>query len=211
METAVREDNSLPSDIDVATIMYSWTSQAGFPLLTVNRNYDSGSDTQTVSLSQERYFTTHIPNNVTWWIPINYATSLDPSFDDTTPAFWQNQIGMSFTVPALASNDWLLINKQASGYFRIMYDETNYRLLSDAMVRNISLFHKLNRAQLIDDAYNFVRSERLGYATLINLVRFLANDHEYASWYPANTVFNAIDRPFAGHADYPLFTVNQCK
>lgn len=190
--------------------MYSWTSQAGFPVIEVKRSYDDDVYSQTITLLQERYFsdTSNSPNNITWWIPINYATTLDPSFDDTTPDLWYSptrEIG--FTVPGLRPNNWLLLNKQASGYYRILYDDTNYRLLADAMVRNISLFHKLNRAQIIDDAYNFVRIERLSYVQFLNIVRFLEHDHEYASWYPAITAFSALDRYLSGHPDYPLFRV----
>lgn len=208
MAIAVAEDGAVPDDIDVATVMYSWTSQAGYPLVEVNRGYDT--DTSTVRLSQERYFSdqTNSPNNITFWIPINFATTQNPSTDDTTPDVWYPPTrDFSFDVPSLAADDWLILNKQASGYYRILYDDRNYELLADAMVRNISLFHRLNRAQLINDAYNFVRIGRLTYAHLLNTVRFLEFDHEYVSWYPAVTAFSAIDRPFSGHQDYALFTV----
>lgn len=69
----------------------------------------------------------------------------------------------------------------------MLYDERNYQLISDAMLRNISVFHTLNRAQLIDDAYNFVRTERLTYSTFLGVTRFLEFDDEYATWYPAIT------------------------
>lgn len=212
MELAVAEDNAVPDDIDVPTVMFSWTSQAGFPIVEVTRDYESVIGSRTVHLSQERYFTDQSlsPNNITFWIPINYATSCDPSADDTTPDLWYPPTrDINITIPSLTANHWLLLNKQASGYYRIIYDDTNYRLLSDAMVRNISLFHRLNRAQIIDDAYNFVNIGRLTHVQFLNIVRFLENDDEYVSWYPANTAFSAINRFFSGHVDYPLFRVRK--
>ncbi len=210
MELAVGEDNSVPDEIDVPTVMFSWTSQAGFPLIEVTRDYESVSGAQSVSLTQERYFSdqSNSPNNITFWIPINYATSRDPSFNDTSPDLWYPPTrNFNFTIPSLLASDWLLLNKQASGYYRVLYDDTNYELLADAMVRNVSIFHRLNRAQLVDDSYNFARIERLTYGQFLNIVRFLENDNEYASWYPAITAFSAMDRSFSGHEDYPLFTV----
>lgn len=210
MKIAVAEDDSFPFDIDVPAVMFSWTSQAGFPLIEVTRHYESVISSRTVNLSQERYFSdqTNSPNNITFWIPINYATSRDPSSDDTRPDLWYPPTrNTNFTIPSLTASDWLLLNKQATGYYRVLYDDTNYRLLADAMVQNISLFHRLNRAQIINDAYNFVGIDRLNYAQFLNIVRFLENDNEYASWYPAITAFSAMDRPFSGHEDYPLFTV----
>ncbi|KAG4077604.1 hypothetical protein HA402_003031 [Bradysia odoriphaga] len=207
MEIAVDEDSSVPDDIDVPTVMFSWTSQAGFPLIEVTRNYDSEIGARTVRLSQERYYSdqSNSPNNITFWIPVNYATTDNPSSDVTTPDLWFPPTrDLEFTIPSLSASDWLLLNKQASGYYRVLYDDTNYEQLADAMVRNISLFHRLNRAQIIDDAYNFARIDRLTYAQFLNIVRFLENDNEYASWYPANTAFTTIDRAFSGHEDYPL-------
>lgn len=191
--------------------MSSWSQQAGFPIVTVRRNYEGAP--QTVTLSQERYFTTQpsTPDNTTWWIPINYATMQNPNFDNTTADEWfpQNyEFGdFSFNISSLTANDWLIINKQESGYYRVLYDEQNYRLLSDALVRNISVFHNLNRAQLIDDSYNFVRTERLSYNTFLDVARFLEFENEYATWYPAITAFTTLDRYFVGHDDYPRFRV----
>lgn len=192
--------------------MGSWSQQAGFPVVTVRRNYNEGS-TQNVTLSQERYFTTQptTPVNTTWWIPINFATARNPNFYNTSADVWFPQnypLGdFSIEVPTLTENDWLIINKQETGYYRVLYDERNYRLLSDALVENIDLFHNLNRAQLIDDTYNFVRTERLTYSTFLDIARFLEFEHEYATWYPAITAFTTLDRYFAGHNNYSAFRV----
>lgn len=193
--------------------MSSWSQQAGFPIVTAIRSYAEGT-TQIVTFSQERYFTTQpsTPDNTTWWIPINYATARNHNFDNTSADQWFPQ-NYEFNellvyVDSLTENDWLIVNKQASGYYRVLYDERNYRLLSDALVRNISVFHNLNRAQLIDDTYNFVRTERLAYNTFLDVARLLEFDNEYASWYPAITAFTTLDRYFAGHNNYPIFRVN---
>jgi len=211
LNTAGREDSTIPAHIDIATTMGSWSQQAGFPIVTVQRNYVEGAAAQNVTLSQERYFTTRptTPDNTTWWIPINYATARNPNFDDTTADEWfpQNyELGnLSIEIASLSANDWLIINKQESGYYRVLYDERNYRLLSDALYNDIDVFHNLNRAQLIDDTYNFIRTERLTYNTFLHVAKFLEFEREYASWYPAITAFTTLDRYFAGHVDYPIF------
>lgn len=208
-----REDSAIPTNIDIATAMGSWSQQAGFPFVTVRRNYNE-STAQNVTLSQERYFTTqpNTPDNTTWWIPINFATARNPNFDNTTTDVWYPQnyeLGdFAIEIASLTENDWLIINKQESGYYRVLYDEQNYKLLSDALYANIDLFHNLNRAQLIDDTYNFVRTGRLTYETFLDVARFLEFEHEYAAWYPAITAFTTLDRYFAGHDDYPIFRVS---
>lgn len=130
MAIAVEEDNSAPDDIDVSTVMFSWTSQAGFPLIEVTRTYDSEIGARTVRLSQERYFSdqSNSPNNITFWIPVNYATAGNPSSDDTTPDLWFPPTrDFDFTIPTLTASDWLLLNKQASGSkFSVIFVVVNF-------------------------------------------------------------------------------------
>lgn len=42
MTKQARTDGVLPTDIDVKTIMDTWTLQMGFPMITVTRNYETG-------------------------------------------------------------------------------------------------------------------------------------------------------------------------
>ncbi len=187
--------------------MSSWTSQGGFPLLTVKRNYSEAAQ-QMVTFTQQRYLTWSETNNTSWWIPLNYATNRDLNFDKTQAVHWfPPQNNLILNISTLNANDWLLINKQATGYFRVLYDEENYRLLSEAMVRNVSQFHMLNRGQLIDDTYNFVLTGRLGYDTFLNVIRFLEYVQDYTAWYAAVTAFNTIDLRFSGSENYQLLMV----
>ena len=40
-------DKTLPSDVSAKTIMDTWTLQMGYPVVTVNRNYDTNEATIT--------------------------------------------------------------------------------------------------------------------------------------------------------------------
>lgn len=193
--------------------MSSWTSQGGFPLLCVTRNYSDASH-QMVNFTQQRYVTglSNATNNASWWIPISYANSRNHDFEETQAEYWfPPQNNLTLNISTLSSNDWLMINIQGTGYFRVLYDERNYKLLSDAMVRNISQFHMLNRGQLIDDTFNFVQIGKLGYDTFLNAIRFLEYVHDYTAWYPAITAFNTIELRFSGSENYPLLTVLSAK
>lgn len=187
--------------------MSSWTSQGGFPLLSLTRNYSEARQ-QLVTFTQQRYLTSNATNNASWWIPINYGTGRNLNFEQTQAVEWfPSQNNLTLNISTLNANDWLMINMQGTGYFRVLYDEQNYRLLSDAMARNVSQFHELNRGQLIDDTFNFVQIGRLGYDTFLNVSRFLEYVHDYAAWYPAITAFNTIELRFSGSEHYPLLTV----
>lgn len=207
VEEAAREDNTIPPNINITAAMSSWTRQGGFPLLSVTRNYSEAMQ-QMVTFTQQRYLTSNATNNASWWIPINYATNSNLNLDETQAIEWfPPQNNLTLNISTLYANDWLLINMQGTGYFRILYDEHNYRLLSDALVGNVSQFHMLNRGQLIDDTFNFVQIGILGYDTFLNVIRFLAYVHDYTAWYPAITAFNTIELRFSGSENYAMLTV----
>ena len=52
-------DGTLPNDLTVKIIMDTWTLQMGFPVVTVNRNYNDNSATVT----QERFLISKSENN----------------------------------------------------------------------------------------------------------------------------------------------------
>lgn len=186
-------------------MLYSWTRQPGFPLVTVERNYETG----VVTFTQERYLTNPTnpaPTNL-YWIPLTFATNVSHNFSDTRANTWFGNRSISLSFSSLAADDWLMVNNQQAGYFRVQYDERNVQLLGDALLRNISLFPDTNRAQLLDDLYNFARTDRESYATALRAARFLEFDTSYIPWYPAITMFTTIDNNFQGHESYPRFRV----
>lgn len=86
LEQAIDEDNILEPELDVFEMLYSWTRQPGFPLLTVERNYTTG----TVTFTQERFLNAQVnppPTNV-YWIPITYAFNDNANFSNTQATIW---------------------------------------------------------------------------------------------------------------------------
>lgn len=49
--------------------------------------------------------------------------------------------------------------------------------------------HVLNRAQLIDDAFNLARSGRLDYSVPLHLSKYLKNENDTTPWYSAMNCF----------------------
>lgn len=206
LEQAILEDNILGPEFDIFAMLYSWTRQAGFPLITVERNYATGA----VTFTQQRYLTTPTtppPTNL-YWVPLTFSSARALNFSNTQAHTWMGTESISLPFNDLTENDWFMVNNQQAGYFRVQYDIANYRLLADALFNNISLFPDTNRAQMLDDIYNLARTDRQSYATALNISRFLEFDTSYITWYPAITMFNVIDTNFHGHPSYPRFRVS---
>lgn len=196
----------LPPTANVSGIMASWTRQAGLPLITVQRNYNGS--TEQVTLRQDRYYS-YPPTstqNTTWWVPYNLATPSNPGFENTRVEGWiPNTQSFEITVDNLGADDYLLINKQSAGYYRVLYDERNYKLISDAVIRNSSLFHSANIAQLIDDAFEFYETGRLPITAVLDLLRVLEYRSDYVSWAPAFNFIYYVNRNFQGHRNYDIW------
>lgn len=189
LEQAAKEDKKLSKDLHIAKLFGSWSNQKGFPLLTVNRNYDDN----TVTLNQERYLKKY-PNNeanlTTWWIPFNFDTANKQSLD-TTPVDWLPQGAHSKVVELkqnCSSDCWVIFNKQQTGYYRVLYDKKNYELLMPELnLGNASKLHPSTRSQILDDLNDFVLTGRLPSKILFKALSFLKHETNIAPWLTAQT------------------------
>lgn len=215
---AVANENEviIPPTTNVTAIMSSWTRQAGYPLITVERNYDQ--QTNQVTLTQARYFYPTLPidpDNTTYWVPYNFATPSNPGFNSSRSTGWipQHQTSITITVDSLDADDYFLLDTYAGGYYRVLYDEQNYRLISDAMVLNQEHFHVTSKASLLESVREFLNNQQLTMNTVLDVLRILENEINYIAWYPVQELILEIDQLFSGHDNYPLFRVSQiqCK
>ncbi|CAF0891242.1 unnamed protein product [Adineta steineri] len=177
----------------VKTIMDTWTLQEGYPLLTVTRNQVDGS----ISLSQKRYLLDPYTSNQTsiyvnpftsfpfqWYIPFNYITSAGlSSFDWLAP----NQTRILSNI--VSNTDWIVFNVDQFGFYRVNYDQSNWKLLTNELKTNRSSFSSITRAQLIGDAFNLARSGDLNVTIALELATYLINETDYV---PYSTFSNNI-------------------
>lgn len=207
LEKSVKADQTLAIEYDVETIFSSWSNQAGFPLVVVNRNYENGQ----ITLSQERYLavnaTTASPS--LWWIPINLATASAANFDVTAAAFWFGTRTHSFTDASVGQSDWLLLNKRQTGYYRVKYDAENYQRLAAQLVNNFSEIDIVSRSNLIDDAFDLARVERLEYDVVLELSKYLEHELEFVPWSSFFRGLELVNRLYAGSDRFEKFKVLQ--
>lgn len=195
--------NNVPLPATMQNMFSSWSHQSGYPLLTVKRNYNNNSFT----IQQEAFHdNTSIKSEKTWYIPLNYAHKRNPDHRNTTASHYLLNIkDIEVKDSALAADDWLLINKQSTGFYRINYDEQNWKLLSEALQTQTYKFHPRNRAQLIFDAYKFSSTGRLSQDVFLNLLQYLPNEDQYAPWTSAYSVITNFNNYLNGDKDYKNF------
>uniref|UniRef100_A0A670ZHM4 Aminopeptidase n=1 Tax=Pseudonaja textilis TaxID=8673 RepID=A0A670ZHM4_PSETE len=167
----------------VKTIMDRWTLQMGFPVLTVNTT--SGIITQQhFLLDPESPVERPSPFNYTWIVPVSWLST-------GKEAAWELcQDHVSFLFAAQNANfsisadpaQWLLLNINVTGYFRVNYDLANWEKLMSQLNNDLQRIPVLNRAQIIEDAFNLARAKHVGSDLALNTTRYLRQEREYLPW-----------------------------
>ncbi|KYN41985.1 Aminopeptidase N [Trachymyrmex septentrionalis] len=188
MQSALDESNVPHKDYKIKGVMDTWMNQDRYPIVNVKKNYETGE----VTISQICFqrFNETVTNK--WWIPVTFATQSNPNFSNTVPRHWlRPDQNISFTIN---SNDWIIVNLQQTGYYRVNYDIRNWYKISNYLhsgkYKNIHVF---NRAQIINDAFFFIMEENKeisGYL-FINIISYLSQETDYMAWYP---LFRIITR-----------------
>ena len=99
----------------------------------------------------------------------------------STPGYWLKTKD-SKDMPAKAQQTYL-INIDQAGYFRVNYDENNWKALTNILrldaTEKISI---INRAQLVDDVLHMAQTNRIKYEIALELLKYLSIENEYIPW-----------------------------
>lgn len=156
-----------------------------------------------MEISQERYFNKypHPEANLTsFWIPYNFDTARDYAINNTLPDGWLPKGAKSLRIKPTANKkwsrrDWVLFNRQQTGYYRVLYDLLNYKYITKELNSgNLTKIHPYNRAQLLDDTRSFVETGRLPSSVLMELTSYLSREREYGPWAVAEKYLIDIKR-----------------
>uniref|UniRef100_W8BQH0 Aminopeptidase n=1 Tax=Ceratitis capitata TaxID=7213 RepID=W8BQH0_CERCA len=202
LQSAANEHRlSLPASINV--MFPTWSQQSGYPLLTVTRDYTANKFTVQQTAFNDN---STVNSGRTYYVPFNYASRSEPDFRNTTATnYLLNVKEINITDATVGATDWLILNKQSSGYYRINYDERNWQLIAEGLVERPQAIHPRNRAQLLYDAYKFVSTYRLPHNILLKLLTYLPGEDQYAPWSAANAIINNYNAYLSGDADYDDF------
>ncbi|XP_053669023.1 aminopeptidase N-like [Anopheles marshallii] len=200
----------LPAGVTVRQLMDSWTSAPGFPVLNVYRTY--GTDKQEAILSQERFLSNQkLPNAHVFLIPYDFTGGNAPNFEPTPEGYaWLASKAEQITT-GVPDNQWIIFNRQQNGYYRVNYDAHNWDLLIEALHANPEQIHHRNRAQLLNDAYNLARADRIDFTVPLRMMSYLRKETQYAPWTAAGSALTYFYNKLRGteHYDHFLVYVNR--
>ena len=118
-----------------------------------------------------------------WIIPITISYPELPGSEITTVWLKENSAPLEMEARPY------LLNYGAAGYYRVDYDEENWKALTQSL-KTKKHINRLNRAQLINDVMNLARSSHVSYDTALDLLLYLRLEDDYVPWEAA---FNALE------------------
>ncbi|XP_076397777.1 aminopeptidase N-like [Megachile rotundata] len=190
LQTALDNSDVPHNDYNLREVMNTWIKQKRYPLVTVERNYSTGD----VTFEQEDYVFVHVhenePNNLLkdnnetyqWWVPITYTTGSNLNFEDTRTMNWLRPDEV-LTVEGIDPEDWIIVNKKQSGYYRVNYDETNWRKIARYLrSENFTNIHVLTRAQIMSDITDLVMFNRVERSVFLDLVLYMKQEEDFPPW-----------------------------
>jgi aminopeptidase N len=203
--TAVaHEDGVIPEDLTIKDIMDTWTRQSGYPLIRVSKGFT----TDTIQISQERFVDGLPPGdldrNDLWYVPIATATQDDPNFSNHTPKFWIDKY-TALTIQPHNISTWILLNPDAMGFYRVLYDTSLFSLIKTQLETNATVISPASRSQLIDDYFAMAFQGFVRIETAFEVTRYMEQEDELIVWDALFTQLALTLRMLSGTPGYGSF------
>ncbi|XP_053374842.1 aminopeptidase N-like isoform X2 [Mercenaria mercenaria] len=198
MQTQAQVENKTLAD-DIVDIMGTWVYQMGYPTVHVEHTGQGK-----MRLTQSRYLQDPQAKEkgvfqsefgYTWDIPFTFTSNTEKDFakiDDDIVLLRRDEGSVSIlsdVIPGPVGDNWVIGNTEFHGYYRVNYDERNWRSLINQLINDHTLIDPLNRIQIISDAFSFVRSGEIDLNIALKILEYLRKERSYA---PLNKLMREV-------------------
>ncbi|XP_049868546.1 glutamyl aminopeptidase-like isoform X2 [Pectinophora gossypiella] len=174
-------------DLKLSYIVDTWTTQMGYPVLTVSKSDEPNK----FIITQQRFLLdpqAKYSNDYRWFVPITYKTNKGSSEN----ILWFPDNVDSVTLTLKEDETWLKINNNQVGYYRVnypyeMWDELIKELQSGSKKLTIS-----DRAHLLNEIFALADASRVPYRMALNLTTYLTTERDYVPWSAAVSVLHTL-------------------
>uniref|UniRef100_A0A0A1X672 Endoplasmic reticulum aminopeptidase 1 n=1 Tax=Zeugodacus cucurbitae TaxID=28588 RepID=A0A0A1X672_ZEUCU len=185
VQTAVAADPTFSeqswSQDGVRDIMLSWTHSEWIPIVSIARDYVSN----TITIKQR---SKNKNSREHWWIPLNFASASAADFENTHVDYFMppleevtlnaSQLGIELRV-----DDWLIVNKQQTGFYHVLYNDANLWLIAKQLQDNHTVIHALNRAAIFQDLGPLIENNEIQSVDVIfELLKYLEYEDNLMPW-----------------------------
>ncbi|CAG9799845.1 unnamed protein product [Chironomus riparius] len=185
--------------LNIGQLMSTWENKPGYPLVSISISGNS------LLFSQRRY---PEGNGELYMIPITFATKSNPDFITRKPRVWMDQQSMSLSQASLnfTANDWIVLNIDQVGYYRVDYDLTLWQAIIKQLKTDHEVINRINRAVLMDEIY--IAWTQLGRVTafeVLDILSYLDKEKDTNVWRNAQNLIRGLDHKLFGTDAYEKF------
>lgn len=188
------------SNQPVKEVMDTWTSQMGYPVVTVSGKQNI---TQKRFLLDYKADPSQPPSALgyTWNIPIKWTENGNSSI---TVYYRSNKEGITLNAN-LSGDGFLKINPDHIGFYRVNYEAETWDWIAETLSSNRMNFSSADRSSFIDDAFALARAQLLDYEKALNLTRYLTSEQDFLPWERVISAVSYIISMFEDDRElYPL-------
>jgi len=203
--TKVSGQFGIKGQLNITSIMDTWTRQMGYPVLTVEKVKDTE-----WRLTQSRYLldpsaadkSPSSPYDYKWEIPVTYVTSGAPN---SKKQKWLTSKDPFVLVNAQSGTDWIKFNVGQYGFYRVNYPEKEWENFAQLLMDNHEVFTTKDRAHLINDAFSLAESGQVPYSVPLSMTKYLKKEKSLIPWESAYDKINTMGRLLQNSPSYSLF------
>lgn len=155
----------------VRALMDSWIFQGGYPIL--HASLAKNGTTLRITQKRFRYLQDDDAPSV-WHVPVSVRACIDGEVKH----FKQILVETTGEISLGGTPEWLVINENMSGYYRVAYDDT----LREKLVVKLSALHPIERVSLVSDGWASCLAGDSDLASFLSLFEALAHDDDPNVW-----------------------------
>ncbi|KAL5020482.1 hypothetical protein ScPMuIL_003374 [Solemya velum] len=191
---------------DVKKIMDTWVLQMNYPVVTVTSHIGKLHVKQKRFLIDPDAVDPGIYNSTygyMWEIPFTYTHEDELNFTASRINWFGNESAVIFIEYSFQeisdgnlpdpSDKWILANVRQYGYYRVNYDDHNWRELIRQLDNNHTVIPTENRAQIVNDAWNLARAGELNMSIALDTTKYLKDERNYVPWDAALSQLGFVD------------------
>jgi hypothetical protein len=99
---------------------------------------------------------------------------------------------MDKLVLPIGNADWVKVNKNQNGYYRVNYDKSMWESMNEELKANIDAMSVLDRAHLLNDVFSLAQGLKVDYSTALKMTEFLQSETSFVPWDVASTKLKSI-------------------
>lgn len=167
-------------DYDVVDFLQPWLYQQGFPVVSISPSADN---TQLIADQRRFEFQNHTSviddfEEIVWRIPLY----IEYSCLNKTKVHFVDSQAERFPNSCKGGKSWYKANFGATGFFRVNYDDKNWRNLLAQINENHLVFPAIDRANLLSDIFELANMGYRNIGDALDFTQYLTKECHYVPY-----------------------------